>query len=50
MGWLEGTAILTAVLVVVLVGSINDYQALFFYFVNPYLNPKPKTINPKLKP
>jgi calcium-translocating P-type ATPase len=26
MGWLEGTAILTAVLVVVLVGSINDYQ------------------------
>jgi len=32
MGWLEGTAILTAVLVVVLVGSINDYQALFFYF------------------
>eukprot|EP00960_Hanusia_phi_P000098 2818-Hanusia_phi.AAC.5 len=26
MGWLEGTAILTAVVVVVLVGSINDYQ------------------------
>jgi hypothetical protein len=33
MGWLEGTAILTAVAVVVLVGSINDYQALLFYFV-----------------
>ena len=26
LGWLEGTAILTAVVVVVLVGSINDYQ------------------------
>jgi len=26
MGWLEGTAILTAVVVVVLVGSVNDYQ------------------------
>jgi Ca2+-transporting ATPase len=26
MGWLEGTAILTAVVVVVMVGSINDYQ------------------------
>jgi len=26
LGWLEGTAILSAVVVVVLVGSINDYQ------------------------
>ena len=26
MGWLEGTAILTAVVVVVMVGSVNDYQ------------------------
>eukprot|EP00286_Rhodomonas_abbreviata_P006837 CAMPEP_0181326618 /NCGR_PEP_ID=MMETSP1101-20121128/21609_1 /TAXON_ID=46948 /ORGANISM="Rhodomonas abbreviata, Strain Caron Lab Isolate" /LENGTH=1138 /DNA_ID=CAMNT_0023435113 /DNA_START=148 /DNA_END=3564 /DNA_ORIENTATION=+ len=26
MGWLEGTAILTAVFVVVMVGSVNDYQ------------------------
>jgi len=26
MGWLEGTAILTAVVVVVMVGAINDYQ------------------------
>jgi Ca2+-transporting ATPase len=29
MGWLEGTAILVAVVVVVMVGSINDYQKEF---------------------